>query len=335
MGERPPDAAEMLTIAVTNTDRLVRLINDILDLERIDAGEDALDLRPCSVASLLADAVANVAGAAGEAGVAVTVHPVEAAIHADHDRVVQALTNLLGNAIKFSERGGEVILDGEVDASEVVLRVSDHGRGIPQDRLEDIFQRFRQVDASDARAKGGTGLGLPIVRSIAQRHGGRVEVESEVGEGSTFSLVLPLPRLPLHDADRSERASAVVLVEDDVDLRDVIRVGLDQHGVGVATASTAADAIERCRAESPDVLVLDVRLEEGSGYEVVRALRQDDRLRNLATVVYTVSDLTPEQRAALRLGETVFVTKGQQSSADLEREVLALLERVRERPLAG
>jgi signal transduction histidine kinase len=115
-----------------------------------------------------------------------------ATIRLDPGRIVQALVNLLGNAIKFSPRGGRVDFAAERNGSSVVFRIKDEGRGIPKDKLETIFERFQQVDASDAREKGGTGLGLAICRSIVQQHGGRVWAESELGKGSTFYMQLPL-----------------------------------------------------------------------------------------------------------------------------------------------
>ena len=117
--------------------------------------------------------------------------PLSAAIRVDPGRIVQALVNLLGNAIKFSPRGGHIEFAAERNGSNVVFSVKDEGRGIPRDKLETIFERFQQVDASDAREKGGTGLGLAICRSIVQQHGGRVWAESEPGAGSTFYVQLP------------------------------------------------------------------------------------------------------------------------------------------------
>ncbi len=199
-GALPPEGARMVEIAITNTDRLVRLINDVLDLERIGSGKAPLVLAPLPLVAVLGEAVDATAGVAGQAGVRLeVVEPVlDLGLLVDCDRIVQALTNLLGNAVKFSAEGSAAVLSaslGEDDGGkpEVRIHVADRGRGIPTDRLEAVFGRFEQVDASDAREKGGTGLGLAIVQAIAEQHGGRVWVDSILGEGSTFHLALPLP----------------------------------------------------------------------------------------------------------------------------------------------
>lgn len=225
----PQKAKRMLEIAVTNTDRLVRLINDILDLERMESSYSTAIKQTCNVAELMLQAADEMQGMAQEAGVTLSVWPVGAQLQAVPDRLIQALTNLLSNAIKFSPSGATVWLSGELihnsdlaekaglksvsspsllspesavahphlpvpRSSYILIAVKDQGRGIPADKLEMVFERFQQVDASDSRQKGGTGLGLAICRSIVQQHGGRMWVESVLGEGSTFFLSLPVLR---------------------------------------------------------------------------------------------------------------------------------------------
>ncbi|HEY0037372.1 MAG TPA: ATP-binding protein [Longimicrobium sp.] len=187
-----PQAQRMLEIAAQNSDRLVRLINDMLDLDRLQSGR--LELKPArvEVAPLVEQSMHAVEGAA--TGVQVSL---EARIDpgldvwADPDRVVQVLVNLLSNAAKFSPPGAVVEVVGENRGEQALFQVRDRGRGIPADKLDAIFERFRQVDSSDARDKGGTGLGLAICRSIVQQHGGRIWVASEWGKGSTFFFTLP------------------------------------------------------------------------------------------------------------------------------------------------
>jgi signal transduction histidine kinase len=191
LGPLPGKGQRMVEIAVNNADRLIRLLNDMLDLERMRAGRTLLDLRSCDVAELVEQAAAEMRGLADRAGVRLVVRPSRGGVRADPDRIVQVLGNLLSNAIKFSPPEAEVELSAVERGASVLFSVHDQGRGIPADKLERIFQPFLQVDASDARAKGGSGLGLAICRSIAEQHGGRVWAESKVGQGSTFHLELP------------------------------------------------------------------------------------------------------------------------------------------------
>jgi signal transduction histidine kinase len=192
LGSIPDDGREMLDIAVRNTERLGRLLDDILDLERMDSGKLTLAKQPYSARGLAEQAAAAMRPMAEQASVRLRFAGPEAMVLADPYRVVQALTNLLGNAIKFSPPATTVWVTTQPRRGEVLFRVKDQGRGIPADQLEAIFGRFQQVDSSDARDKGGSGLGLAICRSIIQQHGGRIWVQSTPGEGSTFSFTLPL-----------------------------------------------------------------------------------------------------------------------------------------------
>jgi signal transduction histidine kinase len=193
-GALPREASEMLALAVTNTDRLVRLINDVLDFERMEAGRMELELAPVGAAELVRNALQIVQMHATQGGVTLACEIDERmTVSADGDRIVQVLVNLLGNAVKFSPPGSTVTIAAAPDEhGHARFTIADGGRGIPPDQLETVFERFRQVDSSDAREKGGSGLGLAIARDIVELHGGRIEVESELGHGSTFRFTLPL-----------------------------------------------------------------------------------------------------------------------------------------------
>jgi signal transduction histidine kinase len=201
LGSLPSGGQEMLDIALRNTERLGRLLDDILDLERMDSGQLAMATQPCSARGLADQAANAMRPMAEQAAVRLQVAGPDATVLADPGRVVQAITNLLGNAIKFSPPDATVWVAAESRRREVLVRVKDQGRGIPPDKLETIFGRFEQVDSSDARDQGGSGLGLAICRSIIEQHGGRIWVESTLGEGSTFSFTLPL--LPAAVGDQS------------------------------------------------------------------------------------------------------------------------------------
>ena len=191
-GTLPPKAGEMAKIAQSNVERLSRLVDDILDLQRIESGRITMDKRPCNIPDLMNESAESVHLVAEAEGVTIVTSDCQGSVSADRERMVQAFVNLLGNAIKFSPRGGRSEFAAERTAGSVLFRVKDEGRGIPREKLETIFERFEQVDASDAREKGGTGLGLAICRSIVEQHGGQVWAESELSRGSTFYVQLPL-----------------------------------------------------------------------------------------------------------------------------------------------
>jgi len=191
LGEVPQTAKRMLDVAVSNTDRLVRLINDILDIERLDSGGITLALAQCDANDLMSQVVDTMKTVAEKADVRIEWTRCKARFCADRDRLVQTLTNLVSNAVKFSPPGTVVSLAAKAERDEVRFEVADRGRGIPSDKLEIIFERFKQVDASDSREKGGTGLGLAICRSIVRQHGGKIWAESEAGQGSRVCFTIP------------------------------------------------------------------------------------------------------------------------------------------------
>jgi PAS domain S-box-containing protein len=192
LNARPEKLQQMLDIATGNTDRLVRLVNDILELERIGSGKAELHYTMCSADDLFRRAASLQQTGASKAQLRITFNSQGVNVWADPDRILQTLTNLISNAIKFSPPNTEVHLRARrIDADEAELQVRDQGRGIPEDKLESIFERFHQVDASDSRTMGGTGLGLAICRSIVNQHGGRIWATSTVGKGSTFRFTLP------------------------------------------------------------------------------------------------------------------------------------------------
>jgi signal transduction histidine kinase len=192
-GQLPAEGSRLVQMALSNTERLVRLVNDVLDLERIQAGRLELQRSVGPLGPVLDAAREAVIGIAVDAGVDIVVSGGHIVAEFDRDLLVRALVNLLGNAVKFSSAGSAVDVSAFAAGAEVHIDVRDSGRGIPADRLHRIFERFEQVDASDTRQLGGTGLGLAITRSIVERHGGRVTVRSELGEGSTFTISLPAP----------------------------------------------------------------------------------------------------------------------------------------------
>jgi signal transduction histidine kinase len=202
LDKRPEKQRHMLDMAIGNSDRLIRLVNDILDFDSVERGRLPLHRQPIEAVDLLRRAADVAHNAASQANISFHIEAPLAPVYADEDRILQVLNELVTNAIKFSPRESAIRLaaqpapatdpSGNLTAPGVVcFVVEDHGRGIPQEKLEHIFERFQQGDSSDSRALGGTGLGLALCRSIVEQHGGRIWAESKVGEGSRFLFTLP------------------------------------------------------------------------------------------------------------------------------------------------
>ncbi len=191
LGPLAPNAGRMVDIALESSDRLTRLINDILDIERIEAGVVSMKLAFHPIAELISTATSQVQLLAEQSEIAISVDAAPTRVFVDADRVVQTLVNLVGNAIKFSPNQTTVWIEALERGTFVEVAIHDQGRGIPEGKLEEIFARFQQVDSSDARAKGGSGLGLAISRSLVERLGGRIWAENNPAGGATFRFTLP------------------------------------------------------------------------------------------------------------------------------------------------
>jgi PAS domain S-box-containing protein len=193
LGELPERAGPMLQMALRNTNRLVRLVNDLLDVERLSAGKVEFEISGCQTDLLVQEAFENLDAQSASAGVTLVSEADPLRIRADRDRIVQVLVNLVSNAVKYSPPGSSVSVRTKAEDGLVLFEVHDRGRGIPADRLDHVFGRFQQVESADARVKGGSGLGLAIAKSIVEQHRGTIGVQSVFGEGSTFWFTLPAP----------------------------------------------------------------------------------------------------------------------------------------------
>jgi CheY-like chemotaxis protein len=324
----------MLEIAVTNTDRLVRLINDILDLERINSGKVELTRAAVDSQTVVNLAAEGLQSIADQEGISIIVEPFAGTLWGDSDRIIQTLTNLIGNAIKFSPPNTTVTLSGSAGASELTFCVADEGRGVPDDKLTSIFQRFNQVDASDSRAKGGSGLGLAICQSIVTAHGGRIWAEKNVPAGTRVLFTIPLAAqlsqvpamnsvLPEAIAGRSD--PSVLVVEDDLDLARVMTTALQNLGLRTIHTASGNEAVLLCGEHEPSLIVLDLGLPDLDGFSVVHLLRQRPALSHLPLLVYSALDLGSGDQSRLRLGPTEFLTKSRGSLTDFEARVIRLL----------
>lgn len=328
LGPMPEKAQRMLQIASTNADRLVRLINDILDIERVESNQVPLRPQTCDAADLVARAVDEMSSMAASAQVSVTCDiPPGVQLWADPDRILQTVTNLLSNAVKFSPAGSTVHVRVEPSETEVVVCVQDQGRGIPGDNLESIFDRFAQVDASDSREKGGSGLGLAICRSIVSQHGGRIWAESRVDQGSTFRFTLPQPARPSRKAAAASTAPLVLVIDDDASVAEVVCEMLAQRGYRTEAALSAHEAVATARQRPPDAVLLDLLLPDSSGWDVLARLRRSPASKDVPVII--LSGLSRGEVAAPRTDYVDWVEK------PIDEDVLfaALGRALHERPL--
>ncbi|HEX4030389.1 MAG TPA: PAS domain S-box protein [Terracidiphilus sp.] len=285
-------AANLLRIALTNSDRLVRLINDILDLERIQSGREPLAFRPVQLAEIVRQAVDGMQPVADQAGVQLIHDTTQVEIAADPDRLLQVLTNLLSNAIKFSPANSAISVMIRPGITGVTLSVIDHGRGIPADKLEAVFGRFQQVDASDSRQKGGSGLGLAICRTIVLQHSGRIWAERNPVRGSTFRVFLPYQPIPLEPGetpDPAPRSSTVVLAGVAPESRTRIAEQLTRHGYKIVETATVEQTLQAAR-ESVQAILLDTSLDGMNGFEILPLLRRFDPESRTPVVLLSLDD---------------------------------------------
>jgi len=309
IGDVDAKAQNLLRIAVTNTDRLIRLINDILDIERMESGRAPLQIRRCSLRELCKQAIETMKPMADSN----TVHiELIAAINGangpseglffdgDSDRILQVITNLLSNAIKFSPPASTIRLQTEATSDSILLKVSDEGRGIPSDKLDTIFDRFQQVEPSDARQKGGTGLGLSICRSIIQQHSGSIWAQRNLGPGTTFYVMLPRVTrasdiVPQHVAPQAAASNGSILIcDDDPGIRTIVSEHLQRQGYIVIEANSGQQALRLAAENQVEAILLDLYMPGLSGWETLQHLRNTPATAHIPVVVLSV--LSPTLR---------------------------------------
>ena len=307
IGDVDAKAQNLLRIAVTNTDRLIRLINDILDLERMESGRAPLQIRRCSLLDLAQQAIETMTAMADANTVHLELAPATAAqvaspealfFDGDADRILQVVTNLLSNAIKFSPPASTVRVHTDATAESILLKVVDEGRGIPSDKLDSIFDRFQQVEPSDARQKGGTGLGLAICRSIVQQHSGSIWAQRNLGVGTTLYVMLPRTTRSTDIAVPAQpRGEGAILVcDDDGGIRTVVGEHLHRQGYTVIEADSGEQCLVLAAENHVEAILLDLYMPGLSGWETLQRLRNNPITANIPVVVLSVlsSTLRPQ-----------------------------------------
>jgi signal transduction histidine kinase len=376
-GELPERAKKLIEIANNNSQRLVRLVNDILDLEKIDAGKMVFKVIPTSIRHVVEQAIESSKGYADSFHVRLRLAPdaQDGTVNGDPDRLTQVFINLLSNATKFSPLGANV--DVQIVRMGETIRVSirDYGRGIPPEFRSSIFKKFAQADASDRRERGGTGLGLNIAKSIVEHHAGHITFETEMGRGTTFIVELPLwqpagsvktteieqnneraepvfterivpppftgsvlnaqslpeiaPTVSVSNEDKNVSDESdtnntcplprILHVEDDVDIQSVVQESLEQTAL-VTPVGTVAAARAALASSSFDLVILDLKLPDGSGLELLPLRRNPDGVLT-PIIIFSVEE--PSLPPVLQMVTTL--TKSRVSINELVYKVKSVL----------
>ena len=331
--------ARSLRLVEGSGNHLLSLINDVLDVARVGAGKLRMELSSVLVESVVRESVGILDGVAARKGIHLSVAWTEveqgAVLMSDARRLKQILVNLLGNAVKFTPDGGSVTLTVRADAGidRLEFAVSDTGVGIAEEHLERLFQPFVQVDSSLSRSYGGTGLGLALVQSMTEMLDGTVSVESEVGEGSTFTVTVPWneadapaaardaerkqpPPDPTHEAagravaalEDGEEA-VILLVEDNAANVEVVRPYLEASGYRVLVASGGAQAVTMAASEAPHLILMDVQMPEVDGLEATQRIRAKEKDTRVPIIALTALAMPGDRERCLRAGADDHVTK--------------------------
>ncbi len=299
---------------------LLSLINDVLDLSKIEAGKMDLYLESFEIPTMVGEVVSTIDALVkkNDNTLKVEVDPALDAMRADVTKVRQALFNLLSNAAKFTHQGAIVLVvkgENEDGVDWVRMTVSDSGFGIPPEKLDRVFEEFSQADDSTTRDYGGTGLGLSISQRFCQMMGGDITVESTLGQGSTFTIRLPLAVDQGNEAAAEAPAAVpqvpgeervVLVIDDDPNALDLLGRTLQGAGVRVVTTSDGREAVRLARTLRPTAITLDVLMPGMDGWEVLRELKADPETRDIPVLMVTMTD---DRELGYALGATEFLTK--------------------------
>jgi PAS domain S-box-containing protein len=301
VGELPEKAVPMVRIANSNAERLTRLVDDILALEKSISGNLALHISEIPVADILRQAIESHAGYAERYKVRFVLDQTpSSSVMADSLRLTQVLSNLMSNAAKFSQPGGTVTVRALENAASIRFEVEDHGCGIPEHFQPLIFEKFAQADSSTARRFEGTGLGLSITKQLVEAMGGHIGFESQLDRGTTFFFELPRPSQPQaekhHSAASAHCHSASVLIcEDDPDMSLIIKMAIEQAGFETTIVATLREAAQKLKEMTFAAMTLDLNLPDGDGLEFLKDLRSQSATSRMPVVVVSASAVEARQ----------------------------------------
>ena len=320
-----------LKVVVSEGERLTKLIDDVLDLAKIEAGKLEWHMEEVAITDVIDRATAATSSLFEPKGLRLIkdVAPDLPPLQGDRDRLIQVVINLISNAVKFTSEGSVTCRAVRTNA-EVVVSVIDTGLGIAPADQPKVFERFKQVGDTLTDKPKGTGLGLPICREIVEHHGGRIWVESALGKGSTFSFTLPLPveaaatpapvgpmeltalirqlrdQVVVTTPRTAGRQPRILVVDDEANIRDLLTQEFTEAGYRVTTASNGREAVQKVRADRPDLVVLDVMMPEMNGFDVAAVLKNDPATMDIPIVILSI---VQDRERGFRLGVDRYLTK--------------------------
>ncbi len=334
--------AENLDVVVSEGQRLTKLIDDVLDLAKIEAGKFTWNMASLSVPEVIDRALAATSSLfdAKKLAIRKDVDSTLPAINGDADRLMQVVINLISNAVKFTD-AGSITIAARLRDGNIQVSVTDSGIGIKPEDQPKVFEKFKQVGDTLTDKPKGTGLGLPICREIVEFHGGRIWVESTPGEGSTFSFTLPTgtapaaaPRVDIESivrqlrdnvASHAPRPQSVLVVDDDQHIRSLLQQELTEAGYTVRTAEDGRKALALVREEHPGLIILDVMMPEMNGFDVAAVLKNDPATADIPIIILSIVE---DKERGFRLGVDRYLTKPI-DTASLFHEVDTLLDQGR------
>lgn len=309
VGEIGEQQKNFLRIAKRNIDRLANLVNNLLDLSKMESGKMEIKRLPCDIKALAQEVVATFNPLAKNKNINFETKFDKGLpqIKIDKEKILQVFANLISNAVKFTPDGGAITIEIGFYGSDkdyVQATVQDTGNGIDQKEIWKLFQKFHQIDSSTTRNAGGTGLGLAVSKEIIDMHGGRIWVESEINKGSRFCFTIPVE----YSAEKLGRKT-ILVIDDEPDLCSTIKKRLEVYNYTVITALNGKDGLEKIKEHKPSLIILDIMMPEMDGFEVCRIIKRDVQMSGVPVIMLTALGYEDDAKRAFAMGAEGYLVK--------------------------
>ncbi|MBV6684198.1 response regulator [Bacillus sp. JRC01] len=319
---KPERTKKYLNTIYKEAQRLTSLINNFLDVQRMESGKQTFEKKYEDVLDIIRDIVDRTKVSSPDHTFTIGRETDCTIVLGDGDKLTQAFTNLISNAVKYSPDGGDVTILMKEKGDRISIEIRDMGLGIPEESIGKLFTKFYRIDNSDRRKIGGTGLGLTIVKEILEAHGGSVTVSSELGKGSTFTVNLPIVTLDTFKEEDQGNGLNILVIEDDMSLASLLATELSESGFRVEHTTNGSSAIERLQHAKPDAIVLDIMLGgKLNGWDVLEKIKEDEGLIGIPIIISSALD---EKEKGMTLGASDYLMKPYHPSK-LSKTILHLL----------